>query len=65
MNWRHRRRKGKRKSIKNAKILVKKNKDMVGRGCIKDENGKICVEKDNEMEVWVACHEKLVNEEFE
>ena len=37
-----------------AKILVEKNKDAVGGGCIKDENGKIVVEEEKVRQVWAA-----------
>ena len=48
-----------------AKILVEKNKDVVGGGCIKDEKGKIVVEEERVRDVWAAYYEKLLNEEFD
>ena len=54
-----------KKRIQNAKILVEKNKDVVGGGCLKDENGKIVVEEERVRDVWAAYYEKLVNEEFD
>ena len=43
--------KGKEKVFKMAKILVEKNKDVVGLGCIKDESGKIVVEEERVRDV--------------
>ena len=57
--------KGKEKVFKMAKILVEKNKDVVGGGCIKDEKGKIVVEEERVRDVWAAYYEKLLNEEFD
>ena len=48
-----------------AKLLVEKNKDVVGGGYIKDEKGKIVVEEERVKDVWAACYEKLLNEEFD
>ena len=58
-------RKGKEKVFKMAKILAERNKDVVGGGCIKDENGKIVVEEEKMRDVWKVHYEKLLNEEFE
>ena len=38
---------------------------MVGGGCIKDEKGKIVVEEERVRDVWAACYEKLLKEEFD
>lgn len=57
--------KGKEKVFKMAKLLVEKNKDVVGGGCIRDENGKIVVEEEKVRDVWAAYYEKLLNEEFD
>ena len=57
--------KGKEKVFKMAKLLVEKNKDVVGRGCKKDENGNIVVEEERVRDVWAAYYEKLLNEEFD
>ena len=35
-----------------AKQLVRKNRDVVGAGCVKDNVGKIVVEEDKLLEVW-------------
>ena len=47
-----------------AKQIAKNNRDVVGGGCIKDTNGKIVVNEDEQMEVWRAHYDKLSNEEF-
>lgn len=53
-----------RKVFRVAKQIIGKNKDVVGGGCIKDENGKIVVEDEQIKEVWKKYFEKLLNEEF-
>jgi len=35
-----------------AKQIVRKNKDVMGSGCVKDSNGKIVVEAEKLMEAW-------------
>jgi hypothetical protein len=45
--------------------LVKKNADVVGSGCIKDEAGKIVVEEGELKETWRKYFERLLNEEFD
>jgi hypothetical protein len=47
-----------------AQQIVRKNRDVVGGGCVKDLDGKIIVEDDKLMEAWRAYYEKLSNEEF-
>jgi hypothetical protein len=47
-----------------AKQIVKKNRDVVGSGCVKDEHGRIVMEDDKLMETWRAYYDKLSNEEF-
>ena len=47
------------------KRLVKKNADVVGSGCIKDEAGKIVVEEGEHKETWRKYFERLLNEEFD
>jgi len=47
-----------------AKQIVRKNRDVVGGGCVKDTDGKIVVEEERLMEVWRAYYDKLSNEEF-
>jgi hypothetical protein len=47
-----------------AKQIARKNKDVVGGGCVKGANGRIVVDEDKIMEVWRTHYEKLSNEEF-
>ena len=47
-----------------AKQMVRKNREVVGGGCVKDTNGKMVVEEEEMMEVWRSHYEKLSNEEF-
>jgi hypothetical protein len=47
-----------------AKQMVKKGKDVVGGGCVKNVDGRIVVENDELMEVWRAHYATLANEEF-
>ena len=47
------------------KRLVKKNADVVGSGCIKDEAGKIVVEEGELKETWRKYFERLLNEEID
>src|SRR5260221_512039 len=48
-----------------AKQMVRKNRDVVGGGCVKDRDGKIVVEEEKIKEVWRDYFEKLLNEEFD
>jgi hypothetical protein len=56
---------GKGNLFKVAKQMVKENKDVVGVGCVKDNDGKIVVEETEVKEVWRKYFEKLMNEEFD
>jgi len=47
-----------------AKQIVRRNKDVVGGGCVKDADRKIVVDEDKMTEVWRTHYEKLSNEEF-
>ena len=47
-----------------AKQLVRKNRDVVGAGCVKDNDGKIVVEEKKLLEVWKEHYDKISNEEF-
>ena len=47
-----------------ARQIVRKNRDVVGGGCVKHADGRIVVEEDEVLEVWRAYYEKLSNEEF-
>ena len=48
-----------------VKQMVARNRDVVGDGCIKDEDGKIVVDQDGLKDVWRRHFEKLLNEEFD
>ena len=47
-----------------AKQLVRKNRDVVGVGCVKDNVGKIVVEEDKLLEFWKEHFDRISNEEF-
>ena len=47
-----------------AKQIVRSNRDVVGGGCVKDENGKIVVDDKEVLEAWRAHYDKISNEEF-
>ena len=47
-----------------AKQLVRKNRDVVGAGCVRDNSGKIVVEEDRLLEVWKEHYDRISNEEF-
>ena len=47
-----------------AKQLVRKNRDVVGVGCVRDNSGKIVVEEDKLLEVWKEHYDRISNEEF-
>jgi hypothetical protein len=47
-----------------AKQIVRKNRDVVGEGCVKDTDGKIVVDDGKLLEVWRAYYDKISNEEF-
>ena len=46
-----------------AKQMLRKNRDVVGGGCVKDKDGKIVVEEEK-IKVWRDYFKKLLNEEF-
>jgi hypothetical protein len=56
---------GKGNIFRVVKQMVEKNRDVVGDGCIKDENGNVVVEQEDIMEVWRKHFEKVSNEEFD
>jgi len=56
---------GKSNVFRVAKQMREKNRDIVGDGCIKDDEGKVVVEQDGLQEVWRKHFEKLLNEEFD
>ena len=43
-----------------AKQMVRKNRDVVGGGCVKGKDGKIVVEEEKIKEVWRDYFEKLL-----
>ena len=47
-----------------AKQLVRKNRDVVGAGCVRDNAGKIVVEEEKLLEVWKEHYDRISNEEF-
>ena len=50
-----------------AKQMVRRNRDVVGAGCVKGSDGKIVVDEDKLMEVWRALrahYDGISNEEF-
>jgi hypothetical protein len=56
---------GKGNVFRVVKQMVAKNRDVVGDGCIKDEDGKVVVDQDELKDVWRRYFEKLLNEEFD
>ena len=56
---------GRKKVFQAAKRIARKNRDLVGANCIKDEDGKIVAGEDNLKRVWKQYMEKLLNEENE
>ena len=56
---------GKGNVFRVVKQMVAKNRDVVGDGCIKDEDGKVVVDQDGLKDVWRRYFEKLLNEEFD
>ena len=55
---------GKGSVFRVLKQIVQTNRDVVGAGCIKDEQGKVVVDQDECREVWRKYFDKLLNEEF-
>ena len=48
-----------------VKQIVRKNRDVVGAGCIKGSDGRVLMNEEEVKEKWKAYFEKLLNEEFE
>lgn len=48
-----------------VKQIVRKNRDVVGAGCIKGSDGKVLTNEVEVKERWRAYFEELLNEEFE
>ena len=55
---------GKGNVFRVVKQMVTRNRDVVGDGCIKGEDGKVVFDPDGLKEVWRRHFEKLLNEEF-
>ena len=47
-----------------AKQLVRKNRNVVGAGCVRDNSGKIVVEENRLLKVWNEHYDRISNEEF-
>jgi hypothetical protein len=45
--------------------MARKNRVVVGGGCLKDGNGRIVTEEDEIKEMWRSHYEKVSNEEFQ
>ena len=45
--------------------IARKNRDVVGAGCVKGSNGKVLTDEAEVKERWKSYFEKLLNEEFE
>ena len=56
---------GKGELFRVAKQIVRKNKEVVGGGCVKDRKGKLVVDEEKIKETWRQYFEKLSNEEFD
>jgi len=48
-----------------VKQIVRKNKEVVGGGYVKDGNGNLVVDEEKIKETWRQYFEKLSNEEFD
>jgi Reverse transcriptase (RNA-dependent DNA polymerase) len=48
-----------------VKQMVKKNRDVVGGGCVRDADGTIVADDAGTMDIWRRHYEKLMNEEFD
>ena len=40
---------------------MRKNRDVVGAGCVRDNSGKIVVEEDRLLEVWKEHYDRISN----
>jgi hypothetical protein len=52
------------KVFRAVKRMVRRNKDVIGGGCVKDKEGNIVVKDGKIKEIWKDHFEKLSNEEF-
>jgi hypothetical protein len=48
-----------------AKQMARKNRAVVGAGCVKDSNGILVAEQEKLLEVWRKYFQSLLNEEFD
>ena len=48
-----------------VKQIARKNRDVVGAGCVKGSDGKVLTDEAEVKERWKSYFEKLLNEEFE
>jgi hypothetical protein len=56
---------GKGELFRVVKQIVRKNKEVVGGGYVKDGNGNLVVDEEKIKETWRQYFEKLSNEEFD
>jgi hypothetical protein len=55
---------GKGRLYRAVKQMVKRNKDVVGGGCMKDKDGKVVVEEEGLKEIWRSHFDRISNEEY-
>ena len=53
------------KVFKAVEQMVKRNRNVTGAGCIRNDKGKVVMEESELREVWRSHYEKLSNEEFD
>ena len=56
---------GKRKLFRMARQHARDKKDIVGGQCVKDKEGKLCIDIEDKKRAWRTYMEKLLNEENE
>ena len=44
--------------------MVKTNQDIIGKQCIRDDNGVLAVSDEDKKMTWKSYHEKLSNTQF-
>jgi len=54
---------GKRNLFRMARQHAREKKDIVGGQCIKDEEGRLCIDAEEKKRAWKTYMEKLLNEE--
>ena len=50
--------------FKVAKQMTKKNKDIVGEKCIRNDDGSLALSDVSKRQAWKSHYERLLNEEF-